>query len=538
MSAPPKKAKHIDNPSLRATYQRIPNFIEYWNPRTFWVVLVLSFGAISALTWWVSVWLVLLWVVWLGYLIRGVRDLTQPNHAVLRNFPVLGHLRYILESLRPEIRQYFVESDHELTPFSREFRSVAYQRAKQAMDTMPFGTRHDVYEVGHEWLNHSLLPVHVNPADVRVTIGGPDCTQPYSASIFNISAMSFGSLSKNAVEALNLGAKKGGFYHNTGEGGLSPYHLRHGGDLVWQIGTGYFGCRAEDGGFDPEKFKKATARDAVKMIEIKLSQGAKPGHGGILPAAKVTKEISEIRGVPMGKDVLSPGAHVAFDTAIGLCEFVATLRELSGVLETGITPDFITVDGAEGGTGAAPVEFSNSVGTPLTEGLVLLHDTLTGAGLRDRITIISAGKITTGFHVLRQLALGADVCNSARGMMFALGCIQALKCNTNKCPVGVATQKERLMRGLVVPDKAERVFHFHEETVEAVCELVGAAGINAPKHLRRYHLMRRVTETQVLDLEQIYPSLRAGCLMNGDADARWKRLWEVAEKRMRRTVHG
>ena len=413
-----------------------------------------------------------------------------------------------------------------------------------------------MYGVGHEWINHSLDPVHVDPNDVRVTIGGPDCTQPYDAAVFNISAMSYGSLSKNAIRALNLGAKRGGFFHNTGEGGISPYHLEGGGDLVWQVGTGYFGCRAADGGFDPDKFVDNATRPSVKMIELKLSQGAKPAHGGILPAAKVTHEISQIRGVPMGQDVLSPPYHTAFKDPVGMMAFIAQLRELSGgkpvgfklcigspvdllaivraMLETGITPDFITVDGSEGGTGAAPVEFSNSVGMPLVEGLVLMQDALVGAGLRDRVKLISAGKIATGFDACRHLALGADLCNSARGMMFALGCIQALKCNTNKCPVGVATQDERFMSGLVVPDKAERVANYQRETVEAICELAGAAGLEHPSDLKRYNIMRRTGTTTVADLSQIYPSPPSGCLLNGGAGGPWMHLWAKAGESMRR----
>ena len=535
-----------------ATYQRVPNFLEMWSPTAFYVVggVSIAFVLLASI---VQTLCLLLIPFWLLYMARGIADMGQTHHAVLRNYPVLGHMRYALESIRPELRQYFVEDDQEAAPYSRENRSVVYQRAKSAMDTLPFGTRHDLYEVGAEWLNHSLQPRHVDAAEGRVTVGGPHCTKPYDCSIFNVSAMSYGSLSRNAVLALNGGARLGDFYHNTGEGGISPYHLEPGGDLVWQIGTGYFGCRSADGGFDAERYAEQTAREAVRMVELKLSQGAKPAHGGILPAAKVTPEISRIRGVPMGKDVLSPPAHTAFSGPDGLIRFIDQLRTLAGGKPVGfklcvgnpvefmelvhamrdldLTPDFISVDGAEGGTGAAPVEFSNSVGMPLDEGLHFVHSVLIGAGLRDRITLISAGKIATGFHVVRQLALGADVCNSARAMMFALGCIQALKCNTNKCPVGVATQDPKLMNGLVVPEKAKRVANFHAATVVSALELTGAAGLASPRDLRTYHLMRRVSPTEVADLSRVHPPLVPGALLSGSAPEHLQRLWSLAERR-------
>ena len=462
----------------------------------------------------------------------GVRDTLQTRRSVLRNFPVIGHFRYLLEAIRPEINQYFVESNTDGTPFDREMRSLAYQRAKRTLDTVPFGTQHDVYAIGYEWINHSLnAHVHEGPAP-RITIGAGRCSQPYEASLLNISAMSFGSLSKQAILALNGGAKLGGFYHNTGEGGLSPYHLEPGGDIVWQIGTGYFGCRDERGRFDAEKFTERARLPQVKMIEIKLSQGAKPGHGGILPASKVTPEIAEIRHVPLGKDVISPPAHTEFDTPRGLLEFVVRLRELSGgkpvgfklclgnpsefigiclaMKETGMTPDFITVDGGEGGTGAAPVEFSNSVGFPLTEGLVFVHNALRGFGLRKQLKIIASGKILSAFHMAKRLAAGADLCNSARGFMFALGCIQARRCNSNVCPVGVATQDPDLGRGLVVADKNRRVHNLHDQTVEALMEILGAAGVAHPDDLRPYHVFRRVSPTEVRTYEEIYPYVTEG----------------------------
>ena len=483
-------------------------------------------------------------------IILGICDMIQTKHAIRRNFPVVGHGRYLLESIRPEINQYFVESNTDGRPFSREDRSVVYQRAKGQMDTLPFGTQKDVYGSGYEWINHSLAPAHVLKEHQRIIVGGKDCTQPYEASIFNVSAMSYGSLSKNAILALNTGAKMGGFAHNTGEGGLSPYHLKPGGDIIWQIGTGYFGCRNPDGTFNIDLFTKRATLPNVKMIEIKLSQGAKPGHGGILPAAKVTQEIVEIRGVEMGKDVISPPAHSAFSTPIGLLEYVATLRRASGgkpvgfklclgkrreflaivkaMLESKILPDFITVDGAEGGTGAAPLEFSDSVGTPLNDGLVFIHNALVGAGIRDQIRIIAAGKVNTGFHLASKIALGADMCNAARGMLFAIGCIQALRCNTNACPTGVATQDPELVKGLHVGNKAQRVANFHHETVKSFFEVLGAAGLKSPRELKPWHIMRRISPTEVRNYSEIYPYIEPESLLKSSPPEEFARPWAAA----------
>jgi glutamate synthase domain-containing protein 2 len=481
----------------------------------------------------------------------GVVDMLQTKQAIRRNFPVIGHGRYLMEKIRPEINQYFVESNSNGRPFNREDRSVVYQRAKGQLDTLPFGTQRDVYEVGYEWVNHSLVPVHPNPEHQRVLVGGKDCKQPYSASIFNVSAMSYGSLSKNAILALNGGAKLGGFAHNTGEGGLSRYHLEPGGDIFWQIGTGYFGCRDKNGNFSIEEFSKRALLPQVKMIEIKLSQGAKPGHGGILPGAKVTQEIVEIRGVELGKDVISPPAHTTFNTPRGLLEFLQTLRVTSGgkpvgfklcigkrreflaivkaMLETGILPDFITVDGAEGGTGAAPVEFSDYVGTPLNDGLSFVHNALVGAGIREQIRIIAAGKVTTGFHIATKLALGADMCNAARAMLFALGCIQALRCNSNNCPTGVATQDPELVKGLDVTDKRQRVANFHRETVKSLFEVLGAAGLSSPTEVRPWHIMRRVGPMEVRNYSEIYPFIESGSLLGNSVPKDFQRPWQAAE---------
>ena len=464
-------------------------------------------------------------------LLIGVNDMLQNRHAIRHNFPVIGNLRYIFELIRPELQQYFVESNQSGRPIPRELRSVVYQRAKGQTQTQPFGTQLDVHMEHYEWVNHTIVPKVLKMEDVRISVGGPDCKQPYSASVLNISAMSYGALSQAAVSALNLGAKKGHFFHNTGEGGLSPYHLL-GGDVVWQIGTGYFGCRHQDGSFHPEAFRERAILPTVKMIEIKLSQGAKPGKGGILPAAKVSAEVAAIRLVPMGEDVMSPSAHSAFSTPVELLQFVRQLRELSGgkpvgfklcvgnkhefvaickaMLETGIKPDFINVDGAEGGTGAAPLEFTNHVGTPLEDGLTFVIDSLRGFGLRKDIRVIAAGKVLTSFHILTRLALGADMVNCARGMMLAMGCIQALKCNTNECPTGVATSDPKLWKGLHVPSKAERVYRYHHETVHHFVELLGALGLDHPRELTRADVNRRMTNGLVQTYEQLHPSVPTG----------------------------
>lgn len=474
----------------------------------------------------------------------GMQHAFQTKRAILRNFPILGLFRYGLEMIRPEIQQYFIESDIDGAPVNRETRSVVYQRAKQMTDTLPFGTQRNVYSEGYEWISHSLAPKHVDAKALRVVVGGPQCRQPYSAALFNISAMSYGALSKNAVQALNGGAQLGGFYHNTGEGGLSPHHLSGGGDLVWQIGTGYFGCRTADGDFAPDLFKERATHPNVKMIEIKLSQGAKPAHGGILPAAKITPEIVEIRKVQPGRDVVSPPAHRSFSTPKGLLEFVRQLRELSGgkpvgfklcigrpsefvaickaMIETGIMPDFITVDGGEGGTGAAPLEFSNSVGAPLEEGLSFVHDTLTGFDLRKHVRIIASGKVMTGFNLFSRMALGADLCNTARGMMLALGCIQALRCNTNHCPTGVATSNEELVYGLVPSDKKIRVANYQKHTVHAFAELVGAAGLSHPAEIERSHVNRRISGDSVRTYAELFPPVKPGSYLKGEVPEKYR----------------
>ncbi len=477
-----------------------------------------------------------------GLIALGVHDLRQTQSATLRNYPVIGHARFLLEFIRPEMRQYFIESDTEAAPFSRSQRSLVYARAKGEPDKRPFGTQLDVTAEGYEWINHSIAPTQLPTHDFRITIGAGGnaqpggCTQPYEASVFNISAMSFGALSANAIQALNDGARRGGFAHDTGEGSISAHHRVHGGDLIWEVGSGYFGCRNDDGRFSEARFAANATDPQVKMIEIKLSQGAKPGHGGVLPGPKVTPEIAAARGVPVGEDCVSPSAHSAFSTPVELMHFIARLRALSGgkptgfklcighpwewfgivkaMQETGITPDFIVVDGAEGGTGAAPLEFTDHVGVPLQEGVLLVHNTLVGVNLRDRIKIGCAGKIVSAFDIVHTMAMGADWCNSARGFMFALGCIQSQTCHTGRCPTGVATQDPQRQQALVVPDKATRVANFHEQTLKALKELVQAAGLTHPNEVTAHHIVRRVSENEVRLLAHLVPHVQPGALLH------------------------
>lgn len=504
--------------------------------RTFIAFILVTLLALVALAYFVNPWWLAGFVLWLPIAVWGIYDMTQAKHSITRNFPVLGNGRYFMEALRPGVRQYFIESDISGRPIPRIFRSVVYARAKKQTDTTPFGTQLDVYAEGYEWVNHSIaaLPHDQVTHDPRVLIGNATCRHPYSCSMFNVSAMSYGSLSANAIEALNGGAKIGNFAHNTGEGGISSYHLKHGGDLIYQIGTGYFGSRAQDGGFSWENFAKRAEEPSVKMIELKLSQGAKPGHGGILPAEKNTPEIAEIRGVEQGTAVLSPPYHSAFSTPTELIEMIARMKEVSGkpcgfklcvgrkseflaickaMVALKKYPDFITVDGGEGGTGAAPVEFSNSVGMPYREGLAFVYDALIGYDLKKHVKIIASGKIMTSFHVFRALALGADACYSARAMMLALGCIQALECNTNSCPTGVATQKPHLMKGLVVADKKTRVANYHHKTIENFTELLAAAGMRDASQVNRTDVYRRITMNQIKRYDELYVPLTRGCLL-------------------------
>ncbi|HMR81490.1 MAG TPA: FMN-binding glutamate synthase family protein [Niabella sp.] len=522
--------------------------------RTFVISSILSIIVCFFLAWYISKnWFVVLAGV-LVVSFMGYYDMVQTRHSIRRIYPVFGRLRYVMEELRPKIYQYFIESDIDGRPLNRIDRSTVYQRAKQDNDTMPFGTQLDVYAPGYEWICHSIVPKDFKTLDhnPRVIFGNKDCKQPYCGSILNISAMSYGSLSSNAVEAMNGGAKLGNFAHNTGEGGLSSFHLKQGGDLIWQIGTGYFGCRDEHGSFSPGLFAQKAQIPNVKMIEIKISQGAKPGHGGILPAAKNTPEIAKIRHIAPGTTVESPPYHTAFNSPKGLVQFIKQLRDLSGGKPVGFKlcighksefmaickamvnadtyPDFITVDGGEGGTGAAPQEFSNYVGAPLLDGLAFVDDVLRGLNIRQHIKIIASGKITTGFHIARAAALGADACNCARAMMLAVGCIQALICNTNRCPTGVATQDPKLTKGLVVDDKMHRVANYHKNTVKTFVELMGAAGLKGMDYITRSHVYRRVSLTAMYTFEEIFPSVKYGDFLNGEMPEKYKADYAFADE--------
>ncbi|MFA8443321.1 FMN-binding glutamate synthase family protein [Yoonia sp.] len=516
---------------------------------TFALVAVLAIVFFIAGFW--ASWAFLLFFVFAALTALGIHDVRQTRHAIIRNYPVLGHIRFLFEKIRPEIRQYLIEGDQDEQPFSREQRSLVYQRSKGAEDKRPFGTQERVYEAGYSWLTHSVQPIHLEDTDFRVNIGGDHCKQPYNASLYNISAMSFGALSANAISALNKGAKMGGFAHDTGEGGISRYHRDGGGDLIYEIGSGYFGCRNDDGTFNPEKFAKQAENDQVKMIELKLSQGAKPGHGGMLPAAKITPEIAEARDIPMGVDCVSPAAHTAFTGPMELMQFIGQLRDLSGgkpigfklcighrrefmcmvkaMLETGIIPDFIVVDGTEGGTGAAPLEFANHVGMPMVEGLTFVHNTLRGAGIRDQVKIGAAGKVVSAFDIARALSIGADWCNSARGYMFAIGCIQAQACHTNHCPVGVTTQDPVRQAALDVNNKSKRVARFHANTLRALGEMAGAAGLNDPRGFLPYHFMTRKGDGQMTEAADVYTYLREGFLLDdGDDNPIYRERWARA----------
>ncbi len=499
----------------------------------------------------ISNWFALSAILFGGLVLVGLFDLIQTRHTLWRNFPVLGRLRWLAESLRPFFRSYMVESETEGRPFNHEERAMVYRRAKDVSSVEPFGSHLDIGKPPYEWLSHSIDARHPEDLDPRVLVGAPGTARPYSASVFNISAMSFGSLGAKAIEALNRGASQGGFYHDTGEGGVSRYHKAGGGDLVWELGSGYFGCRARDGGFDQDRFAETAASDQVKMIEIKLSQGAKPGHGGVLPGAKVTKEIAEARGIPIGETCFSPPAHTAFSTPIEMMEFVAKLRELSGgkpvglklcignrweflaickaMLETEIRADFVVIDGAEGGTGAAPAEFLDHVGAPLRQGLVLARNALIGCDLKDEVRLAASGKQISAFSIAASMALGADWVNTARGFMFALGCIQSLHCHTNTCPTGIATSDPGRQRGLVVPDKATRVAAFHRNTVRALMEVVGAAGCDHPSELTPRHIMHWASDDIARPAHRAYDLLDRAALLQAPESTHLANEWAMAD---------
>jgi glutamate synthase domain-containing protein 2 len=531
-------AEHDISPTAKTNVGPLPRY-------GIWIIFAIFFvSSLFAHLW-------LLAVITGAFVILGFVDRFQQRHAILRNYPIIGHMRFILESFRTEIRQYFVESDTDEVPFSRDQRTLVYERAKRQDDTRAFGTISNLYDGGSEWMTQSIGSTTLKEFDFRIVIGGKDCLQPYSASVFNISAMSFGALSANAIRALNRGAEMGNFYHDTGEGSISPYHQESKGDIVWEIASGYFGCRTDDGHFNPNEFHKKAINPQVKMIEIKISQGAKPGLGGLLPAGKVTPEIARTREIPVAQDCVSPPSHTAFRTPRELISFIQQLRELSGgkpvgfklcighpwefmaivkaMLITDCYPDFIVVDGAEGGTGAANTEFMDHVGMPLRDGFLMVHNTLVGAGIRDKIRVGVSGKIISGFDVARMLALGADWCNSARGFMFALGCVQSRICNTDRCPTGVATQDPYRQRALVVPDKAERVKNFHENTMKALAEIMGAVGVDHPDNLEPFHVVRRGPDGQVRLLSKHYYFVRSGSLLVGEEQSEvYAQLWSMA----------
>jgi glutamate synthase domain-containing protein 2 len=480
-------------------------------------------------------------------IILGLYDVTS-KHNVLRNYPVIGHLRYMFEFIRPEIQQYFVATNQSGRPYSREMRNLIYARAHNELETHPFGTEHDIDSSGYHFANHSLNVKKTSDEAKRISVGGPACQKPYLASRINISGMSFGALSKNAVMAMNLGAKIGNFFQNTGEGGLTHYHLKNGGDIVWQLGTGYFGCRTQDGKFDEKQFAEKANLDQVKMIEIKISQGAKPSHGGVLPAAKIDEEIAKFRGVPMGQDCLSPPTHSAFSTPIEMMHFIQKLREMThgkpigfklcighksefmsmckAMLKTGIMPDFITVDGAEGGTGAAPLEFSNRLGMPINEGLAFVHNCLVGTNLRDKIRIIASGKVATGFDVVMKVALGANMCNIARPMMFSVGCIQALRCNENTCPTGVTTQDEARAKALVVEYKGPHVANFQHHTMESFLDITGAMGVDHPDHLTPDMIFLRSSERESINYSDVFNYIEPGNFLSDNIHPAYRDDWQ------------
>ncbi|HEY2041804.1 MAG TPA: FMN-binding glutamate synthase family protein [Jatrophihabitans sp.] len=510
------------------------------------VILTVLF-AIAALLWSAGWWIAV--VVLAAVSLLGIYDVSQRRHAVLRNYPVVGHFRFILERIRPEIQQYFIERNFDGRPYDRDVRSVVYERAKGIHGEQAFGTEREVNEVGYEWVLHSAAPREPDEEQPRVRIGGPDCTKPYDMALLNVSAMSFGALSSNALRALNAGAARGGFAHDTGEGGLTKYHLENGGDLIWEIGSGYFGTRTEKGDFDGEMFRDKAAHPQVKCVSLKLSQGAKPGIGGVLPAAKVSAEIAHARNVPQGEKCVSPAAHKVFSTPRELVQFIARMRLLADGKPTGfklcvgyrheilaickamvqeqITPDFIVIDGSEGGTGAAPLEYEDHVGTPLTDGLIMMHNALVGTGLRDRIKLGASGKVSTGTDIVKRLAQGADYTNAARAMMMAAGCIQAQKCHTNACPVGVATQDPRRARALDVIDKTERVYRYQQATVAQAQRMIGSLGLAGPQELHPAMLMRRIDHVNTRSYAELYDWLSPGELLT-DAPPDWASDWTAA----------
>ena len=475
-------------------------------------------------------------LIFFGIFLFGVYEHQQKGSGIRANFPILAQARFFFESFRPELRQYFWEDDDDEVPYSRNQRDMVYQRARGELAARPLGTIKDVYEEDYDWLNHSLRPIDIHQPDFLTTVGIGEAA--YDISLLNISGTSFGALSPPAIQALNTGASLGRFAHNTGEGSLSKYHQAGGGDLIWQISTGYFGCRDEKGNFDPELFKSKASLPQVKMIEIKLSQGAKPGHGGMLLGGKVTDEIAETRRIPVGEDCISPAFHSMFSTPTELLDFAEQLRCDSGGKPVGIKlcighpwefiaivkamvtekrfVDFVTVDGSEGGTGAAPAEFTDHLGCPLADALVFVDNCLIGAGIRDRVKVAASGKIVSAYDIVRHCALGADWINMARPFMFALGCIQARDCASGRCPTGIATMDPGRYRVVDVAQKAQRVANFHHNTLKVVGEMIGAAGISHPVHLTRRHIVRRLSSSEIRLADQIFPHVEPGALFTGE----------------------
>jgi glutamate synthase domain-containing protein 2 len=468
----------------------------------------------------------------LAVIVMYVIDVTQKESAIRRNFPVIGRFRYFFENLGEYFRQYFFAQDREEMPFNRAQRSWVYRAAKGIDNTIAFGSTRDLRPTGTIiFVNcpYPILETDIAPASAKTI--GPFAREPYTTnSIFNVSAMSYGAISKPAVLALSKGSAMAGNWMNTGEGGLSPYHLEGGADIVFQIGTAKYGVRDKDGGISDEKLKEVAAHDQVKMIEIKLSQGAKPGKGGILPGAKVTKEIAKIRGIPVGEASISPNRHPEIDSAEELLDMINHVREVTGlpvgfktvigaygwldelfelVLQRGIesAPDFITVDSGDGGTGAAPMSLMDSVGLPIRESLPLVVDIVNKYGLDDRMHVIASGKLITPAEAAWALCVGADFINSARGFMFSLGCIQALQCNKNTCPTGIATHKKDLQRGLVVADKAERVQHYSESMHKEIGIIAHSCGVREPRQLKRFHCRIVQQAGQSVPLNEIYPDV-------------------------------
>lgn len=518
--------------------------------RIFWIVSLICIITLGVLG---GFWpYVLLGFILVGPLfLIGLYDVLQRDDNILRNYPVVGHLRYLALKVRPEIHQYFIAGEQESRPFNWEIRQHITFYAHNLNSYHPFGTVHNIHAMDYDNTEHSMIVKDVPEEEFRVLVGGDQCSKPYLASRINISAMSYGALSQTAVEAFNRAAKLGNFAQNTGEGGLSKYHLEPGGDIIFQVGTGYFSCRTKDGKFDPERFKACAVHEQVKMIELKISQGAKPSHGGVLPGVKVSKEIAAVRLVEPFVDCISPPMHSAFSTPIGMMEFIQKLRELSGgkpvgfkicigkfheflaiikaMLQTKILPDFITIDGAEGGTGAAPLEFTNYIGTPLDDALIFAHNALVGTGLRDKIRLIASGKMTNGFDMLSKAALGADMFNMARSMMFSLGCVQSRRCHNNTCPTGITTQNPALYYAVVPHKKAPEIVSYYERTKKRFLLILGACGLEKFSNISPDLIRRRIDVNTTKTYGEIYHYLQPNELLEKPEQTPYAASWARAQ---------